>query len=240
MIDKSSGIPVYKQIEASIRSGIERGVYAVGSKLPSEDLIAEEYGVSRGTVRQALSELANRGIIKRIHGSGTFVCEPGNEFKIDTDHFISFLEELERMGITVDTTVLEKQQEVSDGPLREVFQGASLYSIKRLRRRGDKPVMFSIDYIPIDLFPGVVEKYDDRASIYEFLESKYSIHIKRVKRTFYAISATGEVAKVLSLKKGEPLFYIIQQAYDEFGCCVDCAYLYIVSEEMHFSVMTTR
>jgi DNA-binding GntR family transcriptional regulator len=240
MIDKSSGIPVYKQIEASLRSGIDRGVYPVGSKLPSEDLIAEEYGVSRGTVRQALSELSNHGIIKRIHGSGTFVCEPGNEFEIDTDHFISFLDELERIGISVDTTVLDKQFQSTDGPLKEVFQGTTLYSIKRLRKRGDKPVMFSVDYVPIDLFPGLPEKYDDRASIYEFLENEYSIQIKKVKRTFYAISSTGEVAKALSLKKGEPLFYIIQQAYDEFGRCVDCAHLYVVSEEMHFSVMTTR
>lgn len=240
MIDKSSGIPVYKQIEASIRSGIERGVYPVGTKLPSEELMAAEFGVSRGTVRQALSELSNQGIIKRIHGSGTFVCEPGNEFKVDTDHFISFLDELERLGITVETIVMDKQSQAAEGLLHEIFPGATLYAVKRLRKRENKPVMCSIDYIPEDLFPGIAEKYDDRASIYEFLENEYSIHIKRVKRTFYAISASGEVAKALSLKKGEPLFYIIQQAFDDFSRCVDCAYLYVVSEEMHFSVMTTR
>lgn len=240
MIDKFSGIPVYKQIEASIRSDIDRGVYPIGSKLPSEEIIAADFGVSRGTVRQALSELSNQGVIKRVHGSGTFVCESGNEFSIDTDHFISFLDELERIGITVETTILEKKWLEAEGLLQEIFQGTPLYSVKRLRKRGDKPVMVSIDYIPGDLFPGVEEKYDNRASIYDFFESVYSVHIKRVKRIFYAISASGEVAKVLNLKKGEPLFYIIQQAYDEYGRCVDCAYLYVVSEEMHFSVMSTR
>ena len=241
MIDKSSGIPVYKQIETLIRTDIGRGVYPVGTKLPSEDDIANELGVSRGTVRQALSALANQGIVKRIHGNGTFVCESGNECKIETDHFISFLDGLERIGVPIDTVILDKKPVMSDDVLQELFPvNTELYSIKRLRKRDGKPIMFSVDHIPCDLAPDIAERYNDCKSIYEFLENTYAIRISKVKRIFYAIAANRDIASTLSIKKGEPLFYIIQQAYDEYSRCVDCAFLYIISEEMHFSVMTSR
>ncbi|HHY36209.1 MAG TPA: GntR family transcriptional regulator [Firmicutes bacterium] len=241
MIDKTSGIPVYKQVESALLADIERGLYPAGSKLPSEEMLAARFGVARGTIRQALSELANHGIIKRIHGSGTFVCEPGSEFKIDTEHFISFLEALEWED-KANTIVLEKQmQRLVGGPPQDLFPANStFFSVKRLRKRGNKPVMFSVDHIPLALFPDIDQKYADQALIYEFLENVYSIRIKKVKRIFHAISATGEVAKMLALRTGEPVFYIVQQAFDEFDRCVDCADLYILSEEMHFSVTTYR
>lgn len=241
MINKSSGIPVYKQIETSIRTDISRGVYPVGAKLPSEDDIANEFGVSRGTVRQALSALANQGIVKRIHGNGTFVCESGNECKIETDHFISFLDGLERTGAQIDTTILDKNLTMSDDVLGELFPvNTELYAIKRLRKRDEKPIMFSVDHIPCDIAPDIADKYNDCKSIYEFLENEYGIRISKVKRIFYAVTANRDMASTLSIKKGDPLFYIIQQAYDEYSRCVDCAFLYIISEKMHFSIMTSR
>ncbi len=241
MVDKSNGIPAYRQIATSIRMQIDRGVYPEGSKLPNEDQIAKMHGVSRGTVRQAIGDLSNQGIVKRIHGSGTFVCEPGNVCKIETDHFISFLDSLENEGGSIDTTILDRGLTSSQGQLNDIFPaGIDLFSIKRLRKRVNKAVMFSIDNIPVDLAPDINIKYKDNKSIYDFLEKVYSLRISKVKRIFYAISANGEVAKVLSLKEGEPIFYIKQQAFDDFGRCIDFAHLYIKSELMHFSISTSR
>lgn len=241
MINKTSGIPVYKQIETSIRTDIGRGVYPVGTKLPSEDDIANELGVSRGTVRQALSALANKGIVRRVHGNGTFVCEPSKECKIETDHFISFLDGLEGTGVPIDTTIIDKKLIMPDDVLRELIPvNTELYSIKRLRMRDGKRIMFSSDHIPCDIAPGIANRYNDSKLIYEFLENEYGIRISKVKRIFYAVTANKDIAATLCIKKGEPLFYIIQQAYDEYSRCVDCAFLYIISEEMHFSVMTSR
>ena len=241
MVDKSNGIPAYKQIETSIRMDIDRGVYPEGSKLPNEDELARMNGVSRGTVRQAIGDLLNQGIVKRIHGSGTFVCEPGNVCKIETDHFISFLDSLENDGGSIDTIVLNKNITNPQGQLIDTFPAnIDLFSIKRLRRRDNKSIMFSIDNIPIDLAPQINKKYKDNKSIYDFLEKTYSLRISKVKRIFYAIAANGEVAKALSIKEGEPIFYIKQQAFDDFGRCIDFANLYIKSELMHFSILTSR
>ena len=241
MVDKSNGMPAYKQIAASIRMDIGRGVYPEGGKLPNEDELARMHGVSRGTVRQAIGELSNQGIVKRIHGSGTFVCEPGDLYKIETDHFISFLDSLENAGGSVDTVVLDKSITKTQEQLGDALPaGIDLFSIKRLRKKDGRAIMFSIDNIPVDLAPGIDIKYKDDKSVYDFLEKEYSLRVSKVKRIFYAIAANGEVAKALSLKEGEPVFYIKQQAFDDFGRCVDFANLYIKSELMHFSISTSR
>ncbi|OQB23791.1 MAG: HTH-type transcriptional repressor YvoA [Firmicutes bacterium ADurb.Bin182] len=241
MIDKSSGIPVYKQIEMAIRTDIDRGIYSVGVKLPSEDVLAERMGASRGTVRQALSELASQGIVKRIHGNGTFVCEPGNEYKIENDHFISFLDGLESSGVPVDTFVLDRKVVGASSISSDIFPGVTqLYEIRRIRKRNGKAIMMSYDYIPTDLVPGIENRYQNEKSVYDFLEAYYSIRVSKVKRIFQAVAAVGDIAKLLTVKTGEPLFYIVQQAFDEYSRCVDHANLYIVSEGMHFSIISSR
>lgn len=241
MIEKMNGLPVYRQIEAAILSNIRNGVWSEDDKLPSEDDLAKYFGVSRGTVRRAIGELVNEGVLKRLHGHGTFVAKPGHEYKIDTDNFLSFLEEMERTGVKVDTQVIAKGVAIPSPTLIKYLGNVKeVCYIKRIRKSDGKLIMFSIDHLPCQIFRDAVEKYDDSKSVYAFLERNYNVRISKVKRLFYAISAQGEIAKELNLKNGAPLFYIVQQAFDEQGRCIDCAYLYIISEEMHFSITTMR
>ena len=76
MIDKSSPIPVYYQLKEDILKKIREGVWKVGQCIDSERELSENYGVSRMTIRQALGELVQEGILVREKGKGTFVCEP--------------------------------------------------------------------------------------------------------------------------------------------------------------------
>lgn len=241
MIDKLSSAPIYKQIAVSIRTDIERGVYPIGSKLPSEDTLAAKLDVSRGTLRQALGELEDLGIIKRVHGSGTFVCEPKREYKIESDHFISFLEEIESAGVPVDTVVLGRNAVQAGGILTKVFpEDLPLFEIQRLRKKDGMPIMLSYDYIPIDIAPAIEIRYHDERAIYDFLEDTYGIRVYKVKRTFQASVASGSIAKSLSIKSKTPIFFVIQEGFDEFNRCVVCSKLYLISEGMQFSVVLNR
>ena len=76
VVDPRSSRPVYKQIADRLRSAIGDGVYAPGDLLPSEHELAAEYGVARGTARQAIMLLRNEGLIDAVHGLGCFVREP--------------------------------------------------------------------------------------------------------------------------------------------------------------------
>src|SRR5579863_1888906 len=68
-------MPLYHQLKQIVRSEIERGMYKPGDRLPSEPELIQRYGVSRITVRQALTELENEGVVVRRHGKGTYVAE---------------------------------------------------------------------------------------------------------------------------------------------------------------------
>ena len=76
VVDPRSSRPVYRQIADRLRSAIGDGVYKAGDLLPSEHELAAEYGVARGTARQALMLLRNEGLIDAVHGLGCFVREP--------------------------------------------------------------------------------------------------------------------------------------------------------------------
>ena len=75
MIDKNSPIPVYYQLKNDLTSKIAKGVWKPGECIASERELCEVYGVSRMTIRQAVGELVQEGVLLRIKGKGTFVCE---------------------------------------------------------------------------------------------------------------------------------------------------------------------
>src|SRR4051812_48266407 len=75
MLSRDAGLPLYTQLEDALRERIARGDWGAGDALPTEPLLGEEYGVSRITVRRALDSLAQRGLIRRRHGIGTFVAD---------------------------------------------------------------------------------------------------------------------------------------------------------------------
>ena len=77
-----SAVPLYQQVMDDLKGEIARGVYASGSRIPSEMELAKSYGVGRITVRRAIEELSRAGYLNRQQGRGTFVCAPKLKRKI--------------------------------------------------------------------------------------------------------------------------------------------------------------
>ena len=77
-----SAVPLYQQVMDDLKGEIARGVYAAGSRIPSEMELAKSYGVGRVTVRRAIEELSRAGYLNRQQGRGTFVCAPKLKRKI--------------------------------------------------------------------------------------------------------------------------------------------------------------
>lgn len=77
--------PAYRRIAAEITAGIESGVYAPGSPLPSESALADRFGVTRPTVRQGLAELRATGVIRVVNGRGAFVADPAERAEVRPD-----------------------------------------------------------------------------------------------------------------------------------------------------------
>ncbi|UCF27827.1 MAG: GntR family transcriptional regulator, partial [Chloroflexota bacterium] len=104
-ISKTDGIPLYVKIRESLREKITSGEIERGQKLPSEDELAAQYGVSRMTVRQSTSDLIDDGLLYRRHGVGTFVTLP----HIERDHsqLTDFFENSNRRGMNARAAILK-------------------------------------------------------------------------------------------------------------------------------------
>ena len=105
--------PVYKQIEEIILKNIETGIWPVHSKIPDEITLAEEFQVSRGTLRKALKEARQQGLLTQIRGKGTFVVSQQIEHPIGSS-LISFSESMKQQGLSFKTVVLKKEVIIPD------------------------------------------------------------------------------------------------------------------------------
>ena len=107
ILNTESYSPLYKQLMQKLRADIQSGVYPVHSRIPSEQELCETYQVSRVTVRKALSELTQEGLLKRHQGKGTFVGIP--RIQKDLRNVNSFHDACRMMGCTPGTRVLHVQ-----------------------------------------------------------------------------------------------------------------------------------
>jgi len=200
---------VYQRVISSLKEKIDANAYP-DMRLPDERSLAEQYDVSRSSIKRALSKMSEQGIIFKKRGSGTFV----NPLYLKQDSYFnysgsnlgitdSFKSNGQKPGIKVlDFDVIRPDKDMQDN----LFLQASefVYSFKRLRLLDDKPFMIETGYIPIKLAPELTEEIASD-SIFNYVESELG---KEVNKTYLAISAAPsdeEGQELLNLKENEPL-----------------------------------
>lgn len=144
----ASPIPLYHLISSAIRRRIEDGDYPVGSTVPTEGELAQEFNVSRATVRQAVSDLVQEGLVSRRRGSGTFVLPAANR-RIG-QRFRGSLADL--MYETSRTGVGDI--EIGHGTIPDriaallELEEATGTIVKRVRTLDGQPFAYTVNYLP--------------------------------------------------------------------------------------------
>ena len=237
-------LPAYLRIKKTLTDEITSGMRAVHSRLPSEDELCKQFDVSRGTVRQALSELANDGYVYKIHGKGTFVKAHEYEHSIDTSRFITFLDELSEKGVRPSVEVLdvrrEKPSETVACYLDVPAEEESVFSIRRRRSVGERIIMYSVNRLPCYLYPDMMDDGNDYISLYAMLKLRRGIQVDKGTRLMQAIGASEDVARIMGIEQGAPVMFVQQIVYDEDNRCVDCADIWLRSEYFRFTVNMRR
>ncbi|MDI6600880.1 MAG: GntR family transcriptional regulator [Thermoanaerobacteraceae bacterium] len=204
-IDKKSPIPIYFQLKNLIKDDIECGVLKPGSPIPSEREYSESYGISRMTVRQALKELEDDGLIVRERGRGSFVARP----KIEQKNIMSFTQMVKDMGMVPSTEVIDLKKTIA-GKLHEKFmldEQEGMFEITRLRCADNVPVAVESDYIPERYAPWI-DGLDLTGSLYQLLKEEYGIEVTSSKASFEAVMSDHYLEKILSTDGCIPLLKV--------------------------------
>ena len=223
-ISRAKGL-LHTQIANAVSSAIEQGRFRVGDKLPPERELAEEFGVNRLTVRQALAELQSRHLIKRRTGrkGGTFIAEPVLDYDLTT--LVGFSEQVRRLGRVAGAKVISATRVPSDAATSESLQlpaGAEVFAIERLRLADGVPVLLENSAFPAERFAGLLED-DLSGSIYDALDHRFDARPRRALESFEPVKANARIARLLGVTRGAPLLRIERTAFDVTGVPVEFA-----------------
>lgn len=207
-IDRNSHVPVYWQIKEDIHNKIMQGSFQPKQRIPSEPKLAEMYGVSRLTARNAVTELVNDGYLQRIHGQGTFVTKP--KFEESSARFSGFFDTMTRKGYTVISKVLFAKEVTPSEEVAEPLHLSghdTVYQIRRLRSVGKDPIGIQEVFLPAARCSGVLNFDLEHDSIYRFLAEELMLNLKRAREQLEAIAANRECASLLGIKEGSPVLH---------------------------------
>src|SRR5581483_634125 len=175
VINRELPIPLYYQVEQTLRAEIEAGQISSGKPLPNEAQLMSQFGVSRITIQKALNNLAQAGLLERRRGKGTFVNSPATEEPYSC--LRSFTAEVLSHGHQPSTQLLDFRI-ISAPPnvaqwLR-LDDKAAVVFVKRLRLIDGEPVSIDSSYLPHRLVPKISKKIfaqsGPKQSLYYILE----------------------------------------------------------------------
>lgn len=173
--------------------------------------LADRFGVSRETVRQALSSLQNEGLIYTIHGSGSYVAKKRVTKRLQ---LMSFSEELRKRGMIPSSKLLTIST-VAKAPGDHQPKGP-FFRIERLRLGDGKPMALEVSFVSTLIAPNLLNE-DLSESIYEILLKEYGVRIESAEEHISPIVLNESQAELLEAKPGEPAFEIIRIALDIRG-----------------------
>ncbi|MFC7529510.1 GntR family transcriptional regulator [Actinoplanes sp. GCM10030250] len=140
-------VPAYRRIAADLATKIRAGEYRPGEALPAQRELSSRYGVTLMTLRQALQELRDDGLILQQAGRGTFVAPVQAAYRVDT--LRSFVDDLRDQGHQVSTEVLGAVVSAAPGPVRRILTAeGQVLRLERLRLLGGRPVIHQTSWVP--------------------------------------------------------------------------------------------
>ncbi|HEL0022295.1 TPA: GntR family transcriptional regulator [Streptococcus equi subsp. zooepidemicus] len=205
-------LPAYIKIHDAIKKDIEKEVWTIGSRLPSERDLAEHFEVSRMTLRQAITLLVEEGILERRVGSGTYVASHRVQERMRGT--TSFTEIVNSQGRKPSSKLISYQRQLaSDTEINQLHLEESDYVIRmeRIRYADKVPLVYEVASIP-EKFIKNVNKTDITEHFFQTLTSN-GYEIGKSQQTIYAKIASERVASYLEVAKGHAILALTQVSF---------------------------
>ena len=214
-LQPQSASPLYHQLMQRIRVDIEKGKYPIGSKIPPEHELEQLYGLSRVTVRRALAELTELGLLERKQGKGTFVSAP--RIRQDLKSLHSFHDACKQNGRTPSTDVIhviETAADARDAEDLNLKPGSRVLETLRLRRADGEPVVLERNRYSMAF--AYLEDEDLKGSLYAILR-EYGTEPSQAVHDISLCRADAAQAEYLEISEGDPLLMLHELIFDQRG-----------------------
>jgi GntR family transcriptional regulator len=207
--------PLADLVRNELKELIVSGKAPVGSRLPSEADLCDQYNVSRITLREAVQGLVQEGYVVRRQGSGTYVTRrPALQNSLDSN--FSYTEYLARAGIRAGKKVLSARAVVASEETAEALgleEDSRVVEVRRLRTADGRPAVYSVDSLPVDLASVPADKPAFTGSLYKLLAEK-GHYVDHGEAIVAPALADAELASLLRVGEGTLLQHLTQIDYD--------------------------
>lgn len=204
---------IYKSIANKLRIRIGTAEYAIGSALPGENKLAEEFSVSRMTIRKAVDLLVNWGLVFRKNGSGTFISHmnvyPG------TENLAGFFESMKTLNDKLSSQVLIFQIQPASETVAmqlKITTESSVYFSRRVRFIDNIPMMLEDSYMPTHLFRNLSISHLE-GSKFKYIEEHCRVKINGNYECLTPVLADSDISALLHVKENSPILCITSLTY---------------------------
>ncbi|MCF8567966.1 GntR family transcriptional regulator [Alicyclobacillus tolerans] len=234
MINRSTGIPLYRQIEAEFEMKIRSGEWKLGDQIPTEEQLQQQYGVSRITIQRALRDLSNQGLLNRIAGRGTFVSELPSE-----ENLLEFIDVLrEEPAIEGDHRVLSADIEHPDEltqKLMKLSEDDSVFRLERVKLSEGRPIAYEVSFVPTELCPRLLGEPLESLILYDYFRT-HEIHLMDAKMYVQPTLLSIQQALLLEMEPGTPVFLWERLSFTTEGTVAELSRFMIRSDLQRFFV----
>jgi GntR family transcriptional regulator len=210
----AAALPKYYVLKEQILTLIEDAV--PGTLIPTERALAEQYGTSRTTVRQAIGELVAEGRLDRTQGRGTFVAPP----KVThVRQLTSFTDDAASQGMTASARILDISEVPADTVTAKrlaLEPGTGVHRVERIRLVNGEPLAHETAFLAGEL-PDLAANVEVRGSLYSALREDYGIRISDVEDTVETKLAGPEEVRLLDVEMGAPMLLVHRLGLDPDG-----------------------
>ncbi|MDR1350354.1 MAG: GntR family transcriptional regulator [Zoogloeaceae bacterium] len=209
--------PLYRQIKTLMMSALGAGEWGPGALIPSEAELAARFGVSQGTVRKAIDEMAAENLLVRRQGKGTFVASHG-----DPHARYRFLRLRPDNGLpqqkrSLPISCVVRAADAATAVALALQPGDPVVAIERLLYFDARPVVFDQMFLLAEIFAeltlATLEREGRAESLYRFFEQRFGVHMIRAEEWVRAVAAEAGVAKYLEVAPDAPLLLVERRAY---------------------------
>jgi GntR family transcriptional regulator len=225
--------PLYRQVRELLVRRIADGLWAPGQPIPSEPEIASELGVSQGTVRKALDEMAAENLVVRRQGRGTYVARHA-----DARILFQFFRVVPDSGAKEfpDRRLIEVVAAKADDEAARALalpSGAAVVRLERVRSLGGEVCIAERIVVPAALFPGLAER-ELPNNLYELYAAQFGVVVGRASEKLRAVAAGAGEAELLGVAAGSPLLRVDRTAFSIDGKLVEWRISWCRTERVHY------